>query len=227
MLKTFGLKIVVLGTMMAAFMPATGFARDRHGRDGRSFQRQGFQSGHFYSRGPAVRGFVGGGRAYIGGRGYGGGRGFVTVRPYVGGRALVGRGYYGRGYVAPRFYRRPGYYRGGVFLGLTLPYGYTYGPGYTYVPDYGYSSGYAVDPGYAYDQGQGSYSEDVCSEAGYDSNGNWVGDPNCNQQQYEQYPQDQQNYDPGPNYNNEPSQRNYPPNGQYYDPNEPRQRYNR
>ena len=68
----------------------------------------------------------------------------MSPRVYSGGRPS----YYGRGYVAPRYYAQPGYRgysRGGVYLGFGAPYGYAYGPGY-YDPGYAYGPAYGYDP---------------------------------------------------------------------------------
>ena len=77
-----------------------------------------------------------------------------------------GSHYYGRPYVAPRYYGRGyygrGYYGGGFALGFAAPY---YG--------YGYAPGYFYDPGYIYD------APGACSPGAYDQYGNWVANPNC------------------------------------------------
>jgi len=108
---------------------------------------------------------------------------------YSGGRSSVSpRGYYGRGYIAPRSYGRPvyrGHYDGGFYLGYGAPYGYAYDPGYAYQPP----------PPQNYGPNQQQY-----------------------QQQYPepQYQQPQQNYDPNQQqYPQQYPQRQYPQQQEY------------
>jgi hypothetical protein len=212
----------VVGTLLTASIPA--IARDHGGHSGSgrggfsgrsagSSRGQSFSGGGHYS---APRGFSGGSH-------YSGGQSFVAPRGYEGRRGYSGgTGYYGRGYIAPRVYRRPyygGYYGGGLYLGFGAPYAYAYDPGYYY-----YDPGYAGAPVYSYP----APAPQSCTGGSYDQYGNWIPDPNCNsgQPQYQQqapqnypqqYPQTQQdnNYDP----------QQYPPAQQNYNPNPPQ--YNR
>ena len=197
-LQRFASKLFVSGTLLAAFIPAVGLARE-HGGNSRGERSS-----------PAGRS-QGGSRNYAPPRSSGGSGGHAYVAPRSYG---PGPSSYSRGYAAPRSYARPGYrgyYSGGVYLGYGAPYGYGYAPGYAY------------DPGYAYGPAP---APPVCAEGGYDQYGAWIPSPNCysgpryqaappaynpNQQQY---PAPQQNYDP--------NQQQYQTPQQNYDP-----RYNR
>ncbi len=175
-LQRFASKVIVSGTLLAAFIPVAGLARE-HGVNSRgersspAVRSSGGNSGQRYS---------GESRNFAPSRAYGR-QAYVAPRGYSG-----GHGYYGRSYIAPRSYARPayrGYYSGGVYLGYGAPYGYSYAPGYAYDP--GYSYGPAPAP-------------PACTDGAYDQYGNWVPNPNCyaGQPQYQAAPQ--QNYDSNP-----------------------------
>jgi hypothetical protein len=116
---------------------------------------------------------------------------------YSGGRSFASpRGYYGRGYIAPRSYGRPVYrgrYNGGFYLGYGAPYGYAYDPGYVYDPGYAYQP----PPPQNYGPNQQQY-----------------------QQQYPepQYQQPQRNYDPNQQQYQEPQYQQQYPQQQYQQP---------
>lgn len=156
------------------------------------------------------------------------------------GRSFVSpRGYYGRGYAAPRSYGRPVYSRrynnGGFYLGFGAPYGYAYDPGYVYQAPLPQSYPQYAEPQGSYDPNQQQYQQGYPhyqQQPEYQPQGSY--DPN--QQQYQpgnpqyqepQYQQPQQNYDPNqqqyqqgyPQYQ-QPPQQGYP-NQQPY----PQQRY--
>src|SRR5438105_4255146 len=122
MLHRFASTAFVVGTLLSVATPGIGLARDHGGRNSYS-----------------GRSFSGGIRSYA----PRGGRSFVSPR--------IGPRYYGRTYVAPRYYVRPAYpryYGGGVYLGFSAPYGYSYDPGYAYDP--GPALAYAPDQDYSY-----------------------------------------------------------------------------
>lgn len=226
MLQRFASTAFVAGTLLTALMPAVGLARDRGGNSaggrnsssGRSTQsnsnrRQSFPGGN---RNYAPRG----GEIRSSGR-----QSFVSPRGNDGRHAYSnGPSYYSRGYVAPRSYGRSvygghysrGYYSGGVYLGYAAPYGYYDDPGYGYVP------GNAYDPASSYGPVP---APQTCAQGSYDQYGAWVPDPNCYSDQ-QQYPLQQQNYDPAPQQYSQPQQ-NYDPNRQpysqpqNYEPNQP------
>ena len=168
-LQRFASKLLVSGTLLAAFIPAAALARE-HGGDYRG------ERGSPAVRSPGGYGgqrYSGAGPNYAPPRSYGG-HAYIAPRGYA-----AGPSYYGRGYAAPRYYGRPyyrGYYSGRVYLGYGAPYGYSYAPGYDYDPE----------PAPPY-----------CAEGAYDQYGNWVPSPNCysSQPQY-QTPPPQEYYDP-------------------------------
>src|SRR5689334_14156693 len=122
MLQRFASTAFVVGTLLTASLPEIGLAQDRRGKSGGG--RNNFSSRSAGSNSP--RSFSGGGRNYrpggsSGGSHYSGRQSFVNPRSYS-----TGPTYYGRSYIAPRFYGRPVYrpnYSGGIYLGYGVPYG--------------------------------------------------------------------------------------------------------
>jgi hypothetical protein len=200
MFQRFASTAFVAGTLLTAFMPAVGLARDHGGNSG-----GGRSSSPARSARSGGSHFSGSGASH-----------FSEARSFVSPRGPS----YSRAYIAPRSYGRPvyrGYYGGGVSLGFGVPYGYGYGPGYAYAPAYPYDPGYSA--GYSYGPAP---APQTCAPGTYDQYGNWVPNPSCysGQQQYQQAPQ--QNYDP----NQQQYQQAYPQQQQNYTPAQP-QRYSR
>ena len=181
MLQRFASTAFVAGTLLSAFMPAVGLARDHGGNSGDGRHSSSARS----SRGSGAR--------YSEER-----RGYSN-----------GPSYSSRGYIAPRSYGRRadgGYYGGGLSLSYGTPYGYAYAPGYAYGP--GSSSGYAYGPAPApqtcapgtYDRYGNWIPNPNCysDPQQYPQQPQQNYDPNQQQyqQQYQQAPQQQPNYAP-------------------------------